>query len=318
MSPDDPDPSNDIEDAIIGMFRRGTGSEPMAGVHVGIGDDACVLHDGTAWTCDTLVEHVHWDQRLSLGDVGFKAIAASASDLGAMGASPQWALVALALPPVVDIQDVEALATGFHEAATRWGIQIVGGDTTRSSGPTVITVTMGGQLHAQPMLRSGGHAGDDLWVTGYLGRAAGGYLDTTPSEASLDALRRPDPPIAFALHLANQGLASAAMDISDGLASDVPRLCRASGVGATIDPGQLPTHACLTNREDARQRKLCGGEDYELLFASPRRHRDAIVALAKSSGVVASRVGSLTADRTVHVAGGGWPRPVYQHFRAAQ
>jgi len=318
VSPDDPDPSNDIEDAIIGLFRQEADVGMGADVQVGIGDDACVLQDGTAWTCDTLGEDVHWDHRLSPVDVGFKSMAVSASDIGAMGADPSWALIAIALPPVVDTRYVQELASGLHEAASRWGIQIVGGDTTRSSGPTMITVTMGGRVHTQPLLRTGAQSGDDLWVTGHPGLASGGYLDAQPTDASLYALRRPEPPIAFARALATQGLASAAMDVSDGLSSDLPRLCRASALGATLDPEQIATHPSLRDQRDARRRKLCGGEDYELLFASAPEHREAIIVLAAKSGLTLSRFGSLTSAPSIHVNGGGWPAPVYQHFQAAQ
>ena len=318
VSPDDPEPSNDIEDAIIGMFRQDADAEAGADVRLGIGDDACILADGTAWTCDTLVEDVHWDKRLSAGDVGFKALAVSTSDLAAMGATANWALVAIALPPVVDTDFVQQLAVGLHEAANLWGIRVVGGDTTRTSGPIMITVTIGGRVGANPLLRSGGQVNDDLWVTGHPGLAAGGYLDSSPSEDALKALRRPKPPVRFARALSTLGLASAAMDLSDGLASDLPRLCRASTLGASIDPQRLPTHATLANDGDSRRRKLTGGDDYELLFSAPKVHRDAIEALARTHDVTVSSFGSLTREPTIHVAGGGWPTPIYEHFQAAQ
>lgn len=269
-----------------------------------------MLPDGTAWSLDTLVEGVHFDARLRAEDVGWKAVAVSVSDVAAMGAVPRDLLVGLSVPADGDMAFVEGFARGLGEAVRHFGLTLVGGDTTRSGRARTVTTVVGGPCVAEPLMRSGASEGDDLWVTGLLGLAGEGWATANPSDAALHALRRPTPPVAFALDLAREHLASAAMDLSDGLAVDLPRLCRASGVGAVIEPDRVPGVASL-------QLRVCGGDDFELLFTAPAACRDAIEALATRHGVRATRVGAVTAGPAVVLAGTAWPAPLFAHFGGA-
>lgn len=283
---------------------------------MGPGDDAAVLNDGSVITVDQLVEGVHWDERLSAADVGYKAVAVSVSDLAAMGARPQWMVLALALPRPVDETWFDAFATGLHEACDAFGVPLVGGDTTRSPGPRLVGVTMGGRAVGNPVKRSTGRVGDDLWVTGTPGLAAGGYLHAAPPAECLVALRHPVPPLAFALDVGVRGLATAMMDLSDGLVDDLPRLARASGVGAAIDPALLPSHSAFTAAADPLIWQVAGGDDFELLLAADPASRAALRELAAHHGVRLTRVGSLTAGSDVVLIGRVWPAPAFTHFGA--
>lgn len=281
------------------------------------GDDAAVLADGTALTVDALVEGVHWDHRLSPADVGFKAVAASVSDLGAMGAVPRWML--LTLSTRADDAWIRTFAEGVGEAARRWSVELVGGDVTTSPGPTMVSVSMGGGCVAAPVRRSEARPGDEVWITGFPGLAGAGWMLEDPPADALRALRRPDPPLAFAIALAREGLPTAMMDLSDGLASDLPRLCTASGVGALIDPAALPLHPALADLPHLLSIQLGGGEDYQLLFTTPP---DAPVqALAARFDVPLTRIGRITNGDRAQLADGPWPAPGFRHFpgdRAAE
>lgn len=297
---------NDREDAVIARLRDALPPTPAG--WVGIGDDAAVLPDGTVTTVDTMVEGTHWDHRLDPADVGWKLVAVNVSDLAATGARPRWGLLALTLPEPLDLAWVERFATGLAAAARHWGLPILGGDTTR--GPArVASLTATGHA-ARPVLRSGGRPGDDLWVTGELGRAAEGFLATAPSPAALRWLRRPEPPVAFAVAAAEAGLLAAAMDLSDGLARDLARLCAASGAGAEIDPDALPGDGPLPW-------KTAFGDDYELLFAAPPAARNALLSLAQMHTTRLARVGRLTGGSSPRLLGhDAWPEPLFGHFPA--
>jgi thiamine-monophosphate kinase len=280
------------------------------------GDDAAVLADGLAVTADALVEGVHWDQRLSPDDVGFKALAVSVSDLAATGAQPDWAILALSLPSPLDMDWVRGFARGMAEAAARWSVRVIGGDTTRSRAGRWVSVTLAGRCVAAPLRRSAGRPGDDIWLTGTPGLAGLGWTSSAPPEAALAALRRPDPPLAFALDLTRGGLARAAMDLSDGLALDLPRLCRASRVGAVIDPSAVPRHPLLG--ADAAALQLGGGEDYQLLFGASPSDAHAIAALAAHHAICATRVGRLTSAEELRWGDAAWPvGGLFHHFEGA-
>lgn len=281
---------------------------------IGAGDDAAVWKNGRCWTCDTLVEGVHWDDRVDATDVGFKAVAASVSDLIAMGAHPRWALLSLTLPDPVDERFVARFAAGFGEASRRWGVTLAGGDTTRGHEHIVVTVTMGGTLQAKALTRSGGRVGDDLWVTGTPGLAALGYSVKEPGPAALSALRRPEPPVRFVLDMVDQGLASAAMDLSDGLSSDLRRLCTASGVGALVYVDRLPSHPELEAQDGELRARLAGGDDYQLLFAAPSASAPRIERLGDKMGVKVTPIGVLTESGETLLSRGAWPKAPYQHF----
>ena len=283
-----------------------------------------MIEGGEVVTVDTLVEGVHFGARLSAADVGFKAVAASVSDLASSGARPRWMLLALSLPPDPPVLPwVRAFARGLAEACTQFGVYLIGGDVTGvpAGGPRFVCPTLAG-IATSPMLRSTARPGDVVWVTGQLGLAGAGWsLDEPPPEA-LARLRRPQPPLSFALALAASGLATAAMDLSDGLAADLPRLAWASGVQAVIDPARLPLSDALAGCPDPLALQLSGGEDYELLFTSPPGAEPELAQLALEHGVQATPIGALRPGRgaiLIHEGGDPlpWPEPAFDHFGRA-
>jgi thiamine-monophosphate kinase len=262
------------------------------------------------------VEGVHFDARSSPADVGYKAVAVSVSDLGATRARPEWMVLALSLPDRPDRDRwVEGLSRGLHEACARFGVYLVGGDVTGvpAGGPIFVSATLGGRLVDGPRTRSGARPGHDVWVTGWPGLAGAGWMSDDPPAAGLSALRRPVPPLAFALAL---DVASAAMDLSDGLAADLPRLCAASGVGAEIDPDALPVHPDLRARADRLRFMTVGGDDYELLFTAAPEHHSRIRELA--GDVPVHRIGRIVAGNGARLAGVDWPVPAFSHFAAGE
>lgn len=277
------------------------------GAVVGIGDDGAVLADGTVVTVDTMVEGVHWDARLSPADVGFKLVATNVSDLDAMGARPTWAVLALSLPTPLDRAWVASFFSGFAEARSRWPFLLVGGDTTRSTGPRVASLTLAGRA-ARPCLRSGASPGETIWVTGELGLAAEGFASEPARPKALAALKRPAIPAPMGAQLAEEGLATAMIDLSDGLARDLARLCRASGVGALVDPRCLPAHVALAEA-------VAFGEDYQLCFTAPPGHRALIESLSSATGVAFTAIGNTTPEPEIRLLGHDeWPSPRFDHF----
>ncbi len=293
---------DDDEDWVVAQARSWF---PALKPGAGIGDDAAVLALGNVVTTDTMVEGVHWDERLSPADVGWKLVAVNVSDVGAMGGRPQWATLALTLPRPLDRAWVASFFGGLAAGLQRYGVRLVGGDTTRGGG-RVATLAVGGEAK-RPVLRSGAHAGDVLWVTGELGRSAAAFLRSEPPVAAMAWFRRPMPPVEFGAALADAGLVSAMLDLSDGLAIDLHRLCRASGVGAAIDVASLPTAGTI---EEA----VAFGEDYELLFAAPAEHEGAICSLAAMTETVVSKVGIVTTGQAVCLSRGEWPTSLFRHF----
>ncbi len=289
-------------------------SAPPPWLVVDAGHDCAVvsMQGEMALTVDALVEGIHFDDRLSAEDVGFKTIAVSVSDLAAAGAAPRWALLAISLPDD-GARDavVDGFGAGLREACARWGVHLAGGDTTRSPGPIVVSATLGGTCVARPHRRDGGRPGDRIWVTGALGRAAAGWVLPSPPASALTALRRPDPPLAFALALAKAGVATAAMDLSDGLAADLPRLCVASGAGARVDPERIPVAP-----EADRSLAVSGGEDYELLFTAHPSAEERIRALGSEHGIAVTAIGELTEGATLTFGDAPWPVPLFGHFRS--
>lgn len=283
----------------------------MRPIPVGPGDDCAVLPDGTAVTVDLLVEGVHFDDRLSPADVGFKAVAVSVSDLAAMGATPSHMVLALSHPaPTEDW--VTAFARGLAEAAASYRIDLVGGDTTRG-GQIAVSVTAFGQVKGRALTRAGARPGDAIYLAGDLGLAGAGYRLTAPPPEALAALRRPRPPVAFALALAHAGLASAAMDVSDGLARDLPRMAAASGVGMTIDPSRILRPLPLAGESTWRSLSLGAGDDYALLFTSGHPVSE-VLALGERHGVVVTRIGEVSEGAGARCTDGDWPDDAWAHF----
>lgn len=264
-----------------------------ADVRTGVGDDGAVLappagQDLVA-VIDTLVEGVHFPAGADPRSIGHRALAVNLSDVAAMGATAAWALLALTLPRA-DESWLEAFARGFGELARAHDVHLVGGDTT--SGPLSVTVQVLGFVpRGQGLLRTGGQAGDVVHVTGTPGDAACGLAllqgrepGRGASRAALDALRErflfPLPRAAIGVRL--RGIASACIDISDGLAGDLAKLARASGCGAQIEPARLPLSDALracAGAEAAERYALTGGDDYELCFTVPPARLDALQGL---------------------------------------
>ena len=262
------------EFALIDRIRARAGRRPD--VVLGIGDDAAVLrlppgHDLVV-TSDTLVAGVHFPADTAPADLGWKSLAVNLSDLAAMAATPAWCTLAMTLPDA-GADFVDAFLDGFLELADEHGVSLVGGDTT--SGPLSITVTAHGLVPAGAALRrDGARAGDEVWVTGTLGDAAGALAQWRargPFSAKLrHRLDRPTPRVAAGVAL--RGLATAGIDLSDGLAADLGHVLKASGVGARLDLGRLPTSRTLADHFDEARRwplQLAGGDDYELCFTAP-------------------------------------------------
>ena len=314
---------------------------PPSFVVVGIGDDAAVLEPPRnrldIVTTDAAVEGVHFDRRfMDTGAIGHRVLAANLSDLAAMGAEPRTALLSLMLPDALPLAELDALLDAFLALAARTGTHLVGGNVTRSPGPLVIDVTVSGTAKRRKVLtRSGGRAGDELYVSGSVGGAAAGLAwlqqdrgaDTPADPAVADAVARflrPEPRLRLGLLAGRTRAASAAMDLSDGLADAVRQLAEASGTGARIEAAALPVHpgvaAVLGDAEAVLGTALAGGEDYELLLAVPRRAGRRFAAAARLARLPVTRIGALTpagAGLTLATAAGNRPIPEgFEHFRA--
>ena len=300
---------------------------PLARVPVGIGDDCAVLRPAAAAelcvTTDALVEGVHFTrQHFSLADVGHKALAVNLSDLAAMGARPAWFLCALELPPWLGDRQLDDLARGMSALARQHRIALVGGNLSRARSLS-LTLTAAGEVpRGRALLRGGGRPGDRLYVSGTLGDARLGLAllaQGRPGQARSRQLR-PTPRIALGL-LARR-FASAAIDISDGLAQDAGHLARASRVRAVLELDALPISPELERHAGraARVWAASGGEDYELLLAVPPRAASRFERACARAGERVTWIGGLTRGRGVAVVDpqrGILPTPPgFDHFGA--
>jgi thiamine-monophosphate kinase len=293
-------------------------------------------------TTDALVEGVHFDRRFStLADIGYKAIAVNVSDVAAMGGTPSLVLLSLMLPDGTSIEELDALLDGVLAMAAESRITVAGGNVTRSPAALIVDVTAIGHVRPRRILtRAGGRAGDALYVTGTIGGAAAGLawlrehaqdsapgLPRTPSDPLLAAAvsrhRRPEPRLRVGAILGRARVASACMDLSDGLADAVRQVAEASGTGAIVDAALLPIDPgarawFVTRGSDPVDQALVGGDDYELLFALPqktaRRIRSVQIA---ARGLSLTRIGELTRDPALMVLRNGSPEPLpygFTHF----
>lgn len=296
-----------------------------ASVRLAIGDDAAVIapssrHDVVA-AVDTLVEGVHFPSAGAPADIGSRAVLVNLSDMAAMGATPRWMTLALTLCDA-ESSWLEAFSAGLLSAASQHRVSLVGGDTTR--GPcTVISLQLLGE--AQPgasLTRSGSRTGDAIYVSGSVGDAAAGLRmiqEGVTANPLVERFWRPTPRLSLGQRL--HGLATAAIDVSDGLVADLEKLTAASGVGAVIDVEALPLSAELRTAFDldqAVQLALSGGDDYELCFTADRRQADALERLASALDLPLTKIGETTADGGVVVRERGEPVTVesegYRHF----
>ena len=304
-------------------FRRGGGR----GVAVGVGDDAAVLEPpaGRALVAavDTLVAGVHYPDDLPPADVGYRALAVNLSDLAAMAATPAWMTLALTLPRV-DAGWLEDFASGLFEAAGEFEVALVGGDTTRGEQTVVSVQLLGHAAPGKALLRSGCHPGDLLYVSGHPGDAAAG-LDCWRAGRRdgplVERFRRPRPRVA--LGQAAAGIASAAIDISDGLAADLGHVLAASGCAAELDLADLPLSAALLaefGEQRGREYALGGGDDYELCLAVPPGADAAFREAAAASDTPVAAIGRVREGAGLSLAANGVPAAVaprgYRHFAA--
>jgi thiamine-monophosphate kinase len=250
-----------------------------------------------AVTTDMLVEGTHFLPGTDPEALGWKTLAVNISDLAAMGATPRWVLLAGSLPDD-DESWLAAFARGAFACADAYGVDLVGGDTTR--GPRNFCVTALGEVApGRALTRAGAQAGDDVWVSGRPGLAALGLaalqgrteLPADLRASCIEALQRPQPRVALGLALV--GLAHAAIDVSDGLLADLGHILERSGLAADIELAGLPPLPEGVDSRLARRCQLAGGDDYELVFAAPATAREALAALASRLGLPLSRCGRL-------------------------
>ncbi|MBE0480874.1 MAG: thiamine-phosphate kinase [Dehalococcoidia bacterium] len=322
------------EFGLIDMIAGIVGKPSRQGMVVGIGDDASVWRADRLLqiaTTDILIQGIHFNlDTVTWRELGWKALAVNISDIAAMGGDPTYALISLGLPPETEIESVAELYRGLMDIAARFGVDICGGNI--SGAPVVvINVSLNGEAPDGLLTRSAAVAGDRIAVTGYLGQAAAGLemltsgIDFDPAMTSFlrDAHLRPYPRVAEARILASCGVKTA-IDLSDGLVSDMKHIGEASGVAAVIWVDRLPVHPFVSAAYGSRALEfaLTGGEDYELLFTVGSGLVD---DLQKSLPVPVAVIGEIVAGepgevfyldkkgRRMEWTGRGW-----EHFRPAE
>ncbi len=304
---------------------------PRKGIVQGIGDDAAVFHAGRSpqvLTVDALTEGIHFDFRYTDAEsLGWKALAVNLSDVAAMGASPQFALVALSLPRHAVVDEVLRLAEGIRRCGKTFDTAVIGGNVSRSQSVWSVTVTVSGECrNGRPLLRSGARAGDIVCVTGRLGLSCTGLTALKKELAGFERAkrrhRRPVPRLAWIHELLRHDVRiHACIDVSDGLSSDLAHLCEASRLGALVDLGRLPIEsgtrkAAALCRCNPYRWALDGGEDYELLMTMSQAE---YLKAKRILGAQLTAIGTMIGRRTIL---GVWPdgstRPLkaggYRHF----
>lgn len=308
-------------------------------VSLGIGDDAAVLvpergcHDVV--TTDALVEDVHFRRAWTTPqDLGHRALAVNISDLAAMGAAPRGVLLSLALPPDLPLAYFDGVIDGLLALAAALRMPLVGGNITRSPGPLMLGVTAMGVVRPRRLMtRAGARPGDRIFVTGALGAAAAGLAmleanatpspDDTAAAECLLAYRRPDARLRTGTVVAHNRVATACMDLSDGLADAVRQVAEASACGAEIDAASVPVHPgarawAESHGADPVTFAAAGGEDYELLFTvPPRRTRRFLAAIRQAGSVPVTEIGVWTNGADVVLVRNGRRAPLaggFAHF----
>ncbi len=307
----------------FGLIRslQAQAARPDRQVFKGIGDDTAILKTSTSeWTLittDLLTEGIHFDPALSsFEDIGYRAAIANLSDIAAMGGTPRFMLVAIAIPPTCSTRQIQRLYRGMMQAGRPYRLSLVGGDTSASQRGLFLSITLTGIVKpGQALLRSGARIGDSLFVTGTLGDSHAGLgllmhsaqsrhatLKPTHCRFLLARHQRPSARVAEGQWLVKHGLATAAIDVSDGLSGDLWHLCEESNVGADIVETSLPlSPACRayakTYHLDAPHLALQGGEDYELLFTVPLSQRPRFERLRARTAFRFTCIGSITPQR---------------------
>ncbi|MGE5128174.1 MAG: thiamine-phosphate kinase [Sphingomonadaceae bacterium] len=302
---------------------------PARGALLGVGDDAALVRPGPgmelAVSTDMLLEGRHFSVGADPRALGHKALAVNLSDMAAMGATPRWALLAIALP-AADERWLAGFTQGLFALADRFAVDLIGGDTTR--GPLTIAITILGEVpDGLALFRAGARPGDDVWVSGALGGAAlalaarSGRTRLAPAQAASAGRRldAPEPRVELGERL--RGIASSAIDISDGFAGDLRHVLERSAVGALVHYARLPKapeFADLVDDQLERDCVLSGGDDYELLFTAPQSSRGEIQTLGVDIRIALTRVGVIQpGDKLVLLDANGAPMASgggYDHF----
>jgi thiamine-monophosphate kinase len=305
---------------------------PGPGVEIGIGDDAAATRPCEGkWTLtasDMLVEGVHFD--LSLCDpfsLGRKSLSVNLSDIAAMGGEPRHFLLSIAIPPYISVEFLDDFMRGMLGRAEEFGVSLIGGDTCSSKGGLVISLTIiGEQLPEMIIRRAGAMPGDIVFVTGYLGDSALGLDLLKKGDTGNIATKKhldPFPRVREGIALAESGIPTSMIDISDGLLADLGHILECSGMGARIDLEKIPLSSfflekCRPLSDRSYSLALAGGEDYELLFTAPHSGKNRIGAISAHYGIPVTAIGEITVDRVLTVIYGGAPYEIsgrgFNHF----
>lgn len=325
------------------LQRRHERPSPL--IRKGIGDDAAVISipagEWTVLTTDLLTEGIHFDLRTAPpASVGYRAAMANLSDVAAMGAAPRFLLVSIAIPPALRAADIHALYRGLMSACDQYEVRLIGGDTSASRRGLFLSITLIGTTpRGHALFRSGARTGDSIYVTGTLGDSLAGLhlltnrraprrgtqLTTADRNFLIDRHRHPTARVREGLWLNNSQLATAAIDLSDGLSGDLRHVCEASRVGADIHLASLPVSpACRAyadrQKMDPGALALAGGEDYELLFTVAARDERTLERQARARRFQITKIGTIRPQRSglqsVPPDGRKAPLPAtsYRHF----
>ncbi len=291
---------------------------PLSGPQgLGLKDDAALLTPRAGYdlvlTKDALAEGRHYLPDDPPQTVAKKLLRVNLSDLAAKGAEPRGYLLSCGWSDSTSFEWMQAFAEGLGEDQSKFGIQLWGGDTIKLAGPSVFSLTAIGEAPSGQMVtRSGAAPGDDLWITGTIGDAALGLLvaqgrldvpQAIDREFLIERYRVPEPPVAFGREL--RGVASAALDVSDGLVADIEHLCAASNIGVEISRDAIPlsdaARACVARDGNAWLSVLSGGDDYQILFSAHPNQHEQVITLARGAGIGAAKIGQVTQDTEIKV-----------------
>ena len=279
---------------------------------LGVGDDAALIRINNghqlAISTDMSVAGTHFYENTAPSDIGWKCMAVNISDMAAMGATPKWATLAIALPEVNE-NWLSEFSRGLFACGDTFHVDLIGGDTTR--GPLNVSVQIMGEVPTRKaLLRSGAKVEDDIWVSGHLGSAALGLmhlqdniqLPENVARACLNALHHPTPRVNLGLAL--RDVANSCIDVSDGLVADLGHVLKASKLGANIDLDSIACHEFLSAQLDKPEIQQCiltGGDDYELVFTAAESQRETIALLSQQLNLPLSLIGKTTQNLGLQV-----------------
>ena len=275
---------------------------------LGVGDDAAIINvqkdHQLVISSDMLIENIHFLKNTNPSHLGWKSLAVNLSDIAAMGGKPKWATLSISLPKINHVW-LKKFSGGFFKCANQFGIDLIGGDTTR--GPLSISITIMGEIKKnQGLLRSGAKINDDIWVTGQLGLASMGLaslqrklkLASRLKTKCINALEVPTPKVSLGSHLSRY--TNSCIDISDGLIQDLNHILKASKVGAALVLNDIPCEKFIHTSKQY-QFLLNGGDDYELLFTAPKKNRSYIKTIAKKTNTAVNIIGTITHKKDLKI-----------------